>query len=60
MHWTVMMQFRPTKLNQPIPNGVTLLDLGAYDFGQRTLDVLVAVLSAVVDPKNETMIKYRP
>jgi hypothetical protein len=41
------MAFRPTELNQPIPEGVTSLDLSDNSLGQRNGDELVAIMKAI-------------
>ena len=47
MHWTLIMAFRPTELNQPIPDGVAHLNLCYEKLGQKTVDELVAIMSAI-------------
>jgi len=41
------MHFRPIKLNQPIPEGVTSLDLSENELGRKTDVELVAIMRAI-------------
>ena len=47
MRWTLIMAFRPTELDQPIPEGVTYLDLSRNELWRKTDVELVTIMRVI-------------